>query len=345
MVKDESRMGTKAIALMSGGLDSSLAVRLATDMGLEILGVHFTGPFCQCNRGTDCELHYAKQQADAAGIPFKIVPLGKEYLNIVANPPHGYGSGVNPCIDCRIMMFRKAKEYMLANGAFFIITGEVLGQRPMSQLRDKLRIIERESGLDGLIVRPLCAQHMPETIAEQDGLIDRSKLLSIQGRGRREQIELASSLAIGDYPCPAGGCLLTDKHFAARVRDVLKHEGLALGDISLLKIGRHFRLADGSKLIVGRNEAENSKIESLSRNGNIVLTPVDGPGPTSLLRSTAKTGDSVALAGTIVASYCKASAPLTISATHNGTVRTISCQKMESEDRDHQQILAGPRNG
>lgn len=338
-------MGAKAIALMSGGLDSSLAVKLAKDMGIDILGVHFTGPFCQCNRGTDCELHYAREQADAAGIPFKIVPLGKEYLDIVADPPHGYGSGVNPCIDCRIMMFRRAKEFMLENGASFIITGEVLGQRPMSQLRDKLRIIEREAGLDGLIVRPLCAQHMPETVPEKDGAIDRSKLLSIQGRGRREQMDLARSLEIGDYPCPAGGCLLTDKTFAAKVRDVLAHEGLTLGDISLLKIGRHFRLADGSKLVVGRSEGENGKIENLARNGHIILVPSDFPGPTAILQGAAISGESVDVASTIVASYCKAASPLTISATHDGTERKITCHKMASKDREHLRIKQRSRNG
>ena len=344
-MESEARMRTKAIALMSGGLDSSLAVRLAMDMGIDILGVHFTGPFCQCNRGTDCELNYARQQAEKTDIPFKILPLGEEYLDIVADPPHGYGSGVNPCIDCRILMFRKAKEYMLANDASFIVTGEVLGQRPMSQLRDKLRIIEKESGLVGLIVRPLCAQHMPETIAERDGLIDRSKMLSIQGRGRREQIDMARSLAIGDYPCPAGGCLLTDKNFAAKVRDALQHEGLFLKDIPLHKIGRHFRLADGCKLVVGRDERENSRIEKLVQNDDIVLAPADVPGPSALLRGKNLSGDSVNIAGSVIASYCKADAPLHVCARRDGIQNTIVCNKIGMKERDQLLIGEQHRNG
>jgi len=160
----------KAIALMSGGLDSNLAVRLLHDMGIEIIGVHFTGPFCMCNRGAGGCIHYARQMADEIGIEFSTRPLGDEYLEIVVQPKHGRGSGMNPCLDCRILMFQRAKSMMAEEGASFILTGEVLGQRPMSQLRDNLRLIERETELEGLILRPLSAQHLPPTIPEREAI-------------------------------------------------------------------------------------------------------------------------------------------------------------------------------
>lgn len=346
-------MNRKAIALMSGGLDSSLAVRLISDMGIDIIGVHFTGPFCLCNRGKGglvspkqgvnqpspgfglarrgvggC-VSYARKQADALGIPFSTIPLGQEYIDIVVNPKHGYGSGVNPCIDCRILMLGKARELMKKESASFVITGEVLGQRPMSQMKEKLLIIERESGLEGRIVRPLCGQHMPETIPEKEGLIHRDKLLTISGRSRREQMALAKMLEIGDYPCPAGGCLLTDKNFARRVKDAIAHEGLRLEDIALLKVGRHFRLPTGAKLVVGRNKEENELIEKLARDSDMVMVPGIVKGPSAVLMKKNLTQEEINIAAGITASYCDGQGTVTITCLAGGQTKTLDSKRVD----------------
>jgi len=295
------------------------------DMGIEIIGVHFTGPFCMCNRGSGGCIHYAQKIADELGIQFSTVGLGADYMDIVVEPKHGYGSGMNPCLDCRILMFRRAKQMMEEEGASFILTGEVLGQRPMSQLSDKLKIIEREAGLEGLILRPLCAGHMPPTIPEQNGLVERDALLSIQGRGRRPQMDLAEKLEIGDYPCPAGGCLLTDKHFASRLREHIDtKEGLEMADIPLLKVGRHFRLDSGVKLVLARDEAECKRVEQLVKETDQLLVPVGVMGPSGLLRGDAAP-DDVSTAAAIVAAYCREAPSVDVEARTNGTSRVLTC--------------------
>jgi len=324
-----SRLRKKAIALMSGGLDSNLAVRLLHDMGIEIVGAHFTGPFCQCNRGKGGCTSFAHDLAKELGITFRTIPLGQDYIDIVEDPPHGYGSGVNPCIDCRILMLRKAKELMQEEGASFVVTGEVLGQRPMSQLADKLKVIERESGLEGLIVRPLSGKHMAETIPEKEGLIDRDKMLTIHGRSRREQMDLARFLDIGDYPCPAGGCLLTDKHFARLVKDALAHEGLKLGDIALLKVGRHFRLPDGNKLVVGRNKEENGRIERLARETDILLVPENVMGPAALVRADDVSIDGLQLAADIATAYCSGAGSVIMVCRGHGRSDKFECKRTD----------------
>jgi len=322
----------KAIALMSGGLDSNLAVRIIHDMGIEIIGVHFTGPFCLCNRGAGGCIHYAKKIADELGIRFSTSGLGREYLDIVVNPKHGRGSGMNPCLDCRILMFRKAKETMATEGASFILTGEVLGQRPMSQLRDKLRIIEREAELDGLILRPLSAQHFPPTIPEKEGWVKREALLDIQGRGRRPQMELAEKLAIGDYPCPAGGCLLTDKHFAVRLREHIDHTGgVELSDIPLLKFGRHFRLPSGAKLVVGRDQAECETLERMAGDDSAVLTPSETTGPSGLLTGEGHTHEDRELAARVLASYCGGEGTVAVDVAFGGKTESATCPRESRE--------------
>jgi tRNA-specific 2-thiouridylase len=329
-------LNKKAVALMSGGLDSNLAVRLLHDMGIEIVGAHFTGPFCQCNRGKGGCTSFASDLARELGISFKTIPLGQDYIDIVEHPPHGYGSGVNPCIDCRILMLRKAKELMHQVNASFVVTGEVLGQRPMSQLADKLKIIERESGLEGLIVRPLSGKHMPETTPEKEGVIDRDKLLAIRGRSRREQMDLAAFLKIGDYPCPAGGCLLTDKHFAALVRDTIYHGGLKLGDIALLRVGRHFRLPGGSKLVVGRNKEENGRIERLVRANDTLLVPENVMGPSALVRGDEVSVRDLRLAAEIVAAYSSGAGDVTIACKVQDRSDRFECNRT---DRTHYAAL------
>jgi tRNA U34 2-thiouridine synthase MnmA/TrmU len=261
--------------LLSGGLDSTLAARMMVDQGIDLFALHFTSPFCTCSRpggttsgnapGAGCHSQ-AQVVSERMGIPIRTVSKGKEYLDLVRSPRHGRGSAMNPCIDCRIFTLRKAKEYMEEIGARFLVTGEVVGQRPMSQRADALRVIEKHSRCAGLVLRPLSARHLAPTIPEREGWVDREKMLDIVGRSRKEQIRLAEEWDIADYPCPAGGCLLTDKTFSVKVRDLFDHcPSPDMADLHLLKVGRHFRMPDGRKVIVGRDEAENRKLEALGR--------------------------------------------------------------------------------
>lgn len=273
----------KTIALISGGLDSSLAAKLIREQGIEIIALNFKTPFCLCDRKNknSCAGH-ALKVANGLGIEFKVVYVTDEFFAILKNPKHGYGKNLNPCIDCRILMFKKAKEFMQEVGASFIITGEVLGQRPMSQHKIALKIIERESELEGLVLRPLSAKLLPETIPEKKGWVDRNKLLNFSGRTRRPQIALAETLDIRDYPCSAGGCLLTDPQFAKRMKDLLNHGELNLNNVELLKIGRHFRLSPDAKLVVGRNEQENEHLLKLANEDDYLFNPSVTVGPVAL---------------------------------------------------------------
>lgn len=292
----------KAISLLSGGLDSILATRLILEQGVGIEAVNFLTVFCTCTaRGENCLA--SKSAADKLGIKLKVFEVSKEYFKVVKNPEHGYGSNLNPCLDCRIFMFKKAGQYMKTVGASFLITGEVLGERPMSQRRDAMKIIERDSGLEGLILRPLSAKLLEPTIPEKDGLVDREKLLAIEGRSRKPQIQLAKDLGINDYPCPAGGCLLTDPGFANRMKDLIKYNSdFTIKDIQLLKAGRHFRLAPQVKLVVGRNEKENSRLLKLAEENDFCFYPTETKGPVGIGRGIF-TKDTSALACSIVARY------------------------------------------
>jgi len=276
------RQKVKAIALLSGGLDSTLAVRLVLDQGIEVEALNFVTPFCQCNRKGRCEaLHVAEQ----FGIPCKTIAVTDEFFDVIRHPRHGYGSGMNPCLDCRILMFTKARQRMEEIGADFVFTGEVVGERPMSQRRDAMRIIARESGLDGRLLRPLSAKLLPLTIPETEGLIDRDKLLDIHGRSRKPQMALAEEYGINDYPCPAGGCLLTDPGFARRMRDLVRYDpGFGLNGVQLLKVGRHFRLSPDAKAVVGRNQEENQRIASLARPDDVLFEVQDWGSPITLLQ-------------------------------------------------------------
>jgi len=229
-------------------------------------------------------------------------------------------------------MFRKAKQMMEDEGASFIMTGEVIGQRPMSQLSDKLKIIERETELEGLIVRPLCAQHMPPTIPEKEGWVPRESLLAIQGRGRRPQMDLAEKLHIGDYPCPAGGCLLTDKHFSARLREHIDFTGgLEMSDVALLKIGRHFRLPSGAKLVLGRNKEECEHLERMGRDGDVRLEPVSVSGPSGLLRGQKDAECDGLLSAKVIAAYCGGDVAVTVELSAGDTSTTAVCEPQSRE--------------
>jgi tRNA U34 2-thiouridine synthase MnmA/TrmU len=205
----------KVLVLLSGGLDSTLAVKIMQQRGFTVEAVNFSTPFCLCDK---CAI---ESIASNTGIKIHRVNLGTEFLEILANPPHGYGSQMNPCIDCRILMLRQAKTLAHNIDALSIVTGEVLNQRPFSQRRNTLKLIERAAGLEGQILRPLSAQLLPETEIEKTGLVDRDTLYSIQGRRRQPQMNLAEKIGVKDYPCPAGGCLLTDPNFAIRLKDLL----------------------------------------------------------------------------------------------------------------------------
>ena len=292
---------SKAILLLSGGLDSTLAGKVLLRMGVEVEAVNFVSPFCRCTpRSMGCSA--AKKAAAELGIPVRVFACGDDYLDMIKHPRFGRGSGVNPCIDCRIFMFSRARRYMIEHEADFVATGEVLGERPMSQRLHTMQIIERESGLEGMIVRPLSARLLPASIPEQTGIVDRNRLMSFHGRSRRPQFALADKLDVKDYPCPAGGCLLTDPEYAARMRDLLAHDpGFDLHDVRLLSFGRHFRLPSGAKVIVGRNESDNEPIEKARRNGDVLLLPKEVPGPSVLCQGLADENDLVAAAGLLVA--------------------------------------------
>ena len=277
------RLTKKAVALLSGGLDSTLAVKMMIDQGIDVTAVHFTSVFCNCSPKTvGCKMH-ARKVAEEFSVPIHVIHKGMDYIKMVENPPHGHGSAMNPCIDCRIYMLRKVKEMMPELDASFVITGEVLGQRPMSQQRHTIRLIEKESGLQDLILRPLSAQHFEPTLPEREGIVDRDKLLNISGRGRKPQFELAENLGVTDYPCPAGGCLLTDKVIAARLRDLFVHTtDYNQTDLVLLTLGRHYRLHTDLKIILGRKQEENERLLSLVKDGQSIFEPENFRGPTIL---------------------------------------------------------------
>jgi hypothetical protein len=268
----------KALVLLSGGLDSLLATKIILDQGVDVEAVHFVTPFCRCDCGSVARF------SREFGVKVHGIFLGQDFLDIVANPRFGYGSQMNPCLDCRILMFRRAKELADKIGADFLVTGEVLDERPFSQRLKAMQLIERETGLEGKILRPLSAKLLPLTEAERMGWVDREKLFAIRGRRRTPQIELAAKIGIKDYPTPSGGCLLTDPSFARRVRDHLEHEGkLSLDDALLLMIGRHFRI-DGVKIVVGRNKDENDRLLELAeRRKAPYLMVKDYKGPVTLI--------------------------------------------------------------
>lgn len=296
----------KAIALVSGGLDSTLASRVVKDLGIELVALNTRSPFCQCNRKKadgSCS-HEAGRVSQELGIKLIAINTSTEFIEIVKKPKHGYGSHMNPCLDCRILLFKKAREAMEKEGASFVITGEVLGQRPMSQRLAAMKLIEQEAGLEGMVVRPLSARALEPTIPEKMGWIKREKLLAISGRGRKEQIALAQELEIYDYPCPSGGCLLTDPGFSKRLKDLMQYGRLCQEDIQLLKIGRHFRLGPDTKLVVGRSEAENRHLEALKEDGDFLFQPEDLAGPSAILRGAIEGSSILESASRIVAKYC-----------------------------------------
>lgn len=285
---------------MSGGLDSMLAVRILTGQGIDVVGLTFRTPFFGSARG--------EEAARVLGVRHMVLDITEEHLAMVKDPTYGYGKNMNPCIDCHAMMFRRAGDLLGDVEADFLFSGEVLGQRPMSQNRAALRLVEKSSGYPGQILRPLSARLLPETEVERDGLVDRSSLLDIQGRSRKRQMELAEEYGIRQFPSPGGGCLLTDPGFSVRLKELFQHKPLAdPTDVERLKVGRHFRLPGGSKVVVGRHKNDNDILEGLFRPDDYQLKLVDFRGPVSLLEGGASDGD-LRLAASITARYSKAAA-------------------------------------
>jgi tRNA U34 2-thiouridine synthase MnmA/TrmU len=274
----------KAIGIVSGGLDSLLATRLVMEMGFDVLALHFVIGFEPTHlRGT--EVLSLPEAIVRTGANCELVDVRQEFAKVLAQPRHGYGANLNPCIDCKIYMLSRAKEKMEELSAAFVFTGEVLGQRPMSQRMHAMQLIARESGLGEHLVRPLCGGLLPPTAPEKQGIIRRDQLESIQGRSRTAQMALAEKLGVSDYPTPAGGCLLTDPSFAKRAADLMKRRPgkiLRLNDPRLLLVGRHIVLPQGSKAVIGRKEEENDVIESFSSLGSILVAE-DVPGPSTLV--------------------------------------------------------------
>ena len=268
----------KAVGLLSGGLDSTLAARIIRDLGIEVYGLYFAMPWGCCDKSK------AQAAAENLGIKFLVLQLDERYLDVVKKPKHGYGSALNPCVDCRIHMFSRAQKYMTAIAAEFVFTGEVLGQRPMSQMHKSMRAIEKESSLEGRLLRPLCAHLLDPTIPEEQGLVDRRKLLSLSGRSRSPRMELAHHYGVSDYLPPAGGCLLTDKNFARRMKDAFDYGYRDFRETIALKWGRHFRISKEFKAILGRDEQENTSLQAYAHPDDYIFELPDKRGPTLILK-------------------------------------------------------------
>ncbi len=294
----------KAIALISGGLDSILAARIIKEQGVRVLPLNFKIPFCPRKKEGMPDNAINSLVKLNLREELKVVDVSADFLGLLLEPKYGFGSNMNPCIDCKIFMLKKAKELMQSVDAQFVVTGEVLGQRPMSQHRRALNLIEKESGLAGLLLRPLCAGLLPETLPEQEGWIKRNRLFKFSGRTRRPQMGLAKEFNMEHYPNASGGCLLTDPGFSVRLRDLIKYKGLSLENIGLLKLGRHFRLSENAKLIVGRNEEENKELEAASSCEDYLFMPDDNTAGPACLGRGEFDDQLVKLSSQIACHYC-----------------------------------------
>ena len=296
---NSNRKISRGLGLCSGGLDSILAGVVLREQGVHVEWITFETPFFSADK--------ARKASGMTGIALRVEKITEVYLKMLKNPPCGYGKHMNPCLDCHALMFRLAGQIMEAEGFDFLFSGEVLGQRPMSQTRPSLRYVEKHSGYDGYLIRPLSALRLEESIPEKQGLVDREKLLGISGRGRKDQIRLARQYGILDYPAPAGGCLLTDKGYSNRLRDFFEHqEDAPERDLEMLKHGRHFRLDEQTKIVVGRTQADNDMIQRCSDPAeDTVLKTIGYPGPLVVMPRGGAKG-MLSLAAAICAGYTKA---------------------------------------
>jgi tRNA U34 2-thiouridine synthase MnmA/TrmU len=298
---ENAKCKIKAIALFSGGLDSTLAIKLILDQGVEVIPVHFVTIF-QGLKAQKSKGALGRSVKDTLGLELKEVFVGDDYLEMIKNPAHGYGGNFNPCVDCKIFMLKKAKEMMPELGASFLITGEVLGQRPMSQRKDALMVIERDADVKGLLVRPLSGKILPQTLAEKNNWIKRELMADIYGRGRNPQIKLAKDLGIEKYAQPAGGCMLTEEGFCRKLEALASRSWMNLNEISLLKSGRLFILDDETRFYCGREQAGNEFITSLAQPNDILLMTKEIPGPSGLLRGNISRENKI-LAARIISRY------------------------------------------
>jgi tRNA U34 2-thiouridine synthase MnmA/TrmU len=295
----------KAISLFSGGLDSILATELVRRQGIEVIAYNLKTPFGTAKKDGKSE---AQQGAEQLQVPLVVQSFDKEYIKMLQHPKHGYGKNINPCVDCKIFIIKQAKKYAKEVGADFLFTGEVLGERPMSQHGPALKTIEKEAGLEGQLLRPLSAKLLAETEAEKKGLINRENLLSISGRGRKPQMDLAKEYGITVYPSPAGGCLLTCEEYAKKLGDLFEHKKrVSVADVEMLRFGRHFRVG-GNKFIVGRNFAENTYLSAHRGKGDYYFELADIVGPTTLLQGP-KTKAAIETAAKLTAFYSDAKTP------------------------------------
>ena len=304
-IKKDNLVG---LGLVSGGLDSLTACLLLQQQGIEIIGLNFTSPFCLCDKvlsHSECGLNLFHEKL---GIKVYSVSKGDDFLEIIRNPKFGYGKNLNPCIDCRIYILKKAIEFNKTIKADFIFTGEVINQRPKSQHSKALKIVEQESGLEKKLLRPLSALHLEPTIYEEQGLIDRTKLLGINGRSRKIQLDLARQHGLLDEYFACGGCLLTDQNFSNRMRDYMKfNKNLLIEDINILKEGRHFRFHN-TKIIVGRNEIENNILIRLKKPNDLIMEVEDIPGPITIVQGEINE-DSLKFAASLTLRYSDSKDP------------------------------------
>ncbi len=295
----------KTVCLFSGGLDSVLAAKIVQNENIDVFALMIRTPFYERNKSAKIS---AEESAKNLNIPLKVISADKEYLQIIRNPRHGHGRGANPCIDCRLYMLKKAKKYAKQIRAKFIFTGEVLGQRPMTQHMRALKIIEKEAALENKVLRPLSAGCLPKTEPENKGWIKREKLLSITGRSRKLQMSLAKKFKIDDFQSPGGGCLLTCKEFANKVSDLFRHKSrITEKDIDLLKTGRHFR-SRRNKIIVGIDEPGNKQLLNLKNKTDYIFEVPNCGSPTTILQGK-KTRDAIKTAASLTARYSDAKTP------------------------------------
>lgn len=323
----------RALGLCSGGLDSILAALVLRRQGIGVEWITFETPFFSAEK--------ASQAAQITGIPLSIKNITASYLEMLKNPPCGYGQHMNPCMDCHALMFRHAGEIMKNKGFDFLFSGEVVGQRPMSQTKSSLRYVEKNSGFDGLILRPLCAKRLPETIPERKGMVKREVLFNISGRSRKPQIDLAIKFGIDDYPAPGGGCLLTDKIFSVRLKDLFNHrETCSEKELHLLKHGRHFRLNEKIKIIVGRTQKDNENILKYYNPATDTVVKVKNfPGPITLIPHT-DNREAIVPAASICAGYSKSKgvAPVDVSIKTPSGQEIIKVQQIPPLDVRHLMI-------
>ncbi|MBU2550707.1 MAG: tRNA 4-thiouridine(8) synthase ThiI [Proteobacteria bacterium] len=318
----------KGYGIFSGGLDSILAAALLQEQGRELVLLTFSTPFFGPER--------ALVSARALGLRARVVDLTAPHMEMLQQPRHGYGRFMNPCIDCHALMFRRAGEIMAAEGGDFLFSGEVLGQRPKSQNRRALDIVAHESGYADFILRPLSARVLPPTRTEELGLVDRDRLQGFSGRTRKPQMELAARYGIKDYPSPAGGCLLTDPIFSRRLKE-LAGQGPLLDprDVELLKWGRHFRLPDGLKAIVGRKKAENEALEGLFRPGDVMFKVASAPGPTVLIPAGEPEDPGLAASMTVSYSDAPDGEPAAVRVIGALGERTVAARGLPKKDFAH----------